>query len=125
MYTNDDIIEKLGLSHLSQAEQEAVLIKVHTLIGEAIVEHLTEQQYNEYEAIINANNSVIQSWLAQNVPEYKNSEVYEELEASYKDDPEHNDPAKIFANLAWVEKNVTNKQEIVDKVIADYQQSGL
>lgn len=125
MQENDYIIQKLGIQQLDTATQESHIVEVRTLVGEKISASLTEQQLNEYEAIINADDDVIQAWLEQNTPEYKNSAAYKELEAGYHDDPERNDPDKLYANLAWVEKNVPNRQQIVDSVLAEYKASHL
>ena len=125
MQPDEYIIEQLSIEAFSKAEQEEMLNEVRMRIGEAVSESLSEQQLNEYQAIIDANDSVIQPWLEQNVPEYKNTVVYQQLVEDSASDPEHNDPAKLFANLAWVELNIPNRKEIADAVITDYKRKYL
>ncbi len=125
MQPDEYIIEQLGIEAFSKSEQQEMLDEIRLLIGEAVSEGLSHQQLNEYEAIINAHDAVIQPWLEQHAPEYKNTAVYQQLEESAKTDPEHNDPAKIFANLAWIERNVPNRKEITDAVISDYKKKHL
>lgn len=125
MQQDDYIIDRLGVSHYSDEQKELVLEQVRMFIGEAMSKSLSEQQLNEYQAIIDDNEAVITAWLDQNVPEYKNSTLYKVLIEAYQTDPEHNRPEKTLANLAWVEKNVPNAKELADKVIDDYKANQL
>ncbi len=125
MQPDEYIIEKLSIEAFSKKEQNEMLDEVRMLIGDAVSDELTEQQLNEYEAIINANDEVIQPWLEQNVPDYKTNPVYQQFEDDYNSDPEHNDPAKLFATIAWIELNVPNRKEIADAVIKDYKKKHL
>ena len=83
---------------------------------------LTEQQFNEYKAIVDDNHEVIDAWLDQNVPDYKESPVYKEIEGGYDADPEKNNPAKLFASIAWIQVNVPNVQDIIAKALDEYKQ---
>lgn len=121
MQQDEYILKELGGESFPAERQELILEQVRTLVGEAISSQLTEQQKDEYQAIIDAQDSVIQPWLEQNIPEYKKSSVYQEFEAAYETDPEHNDPAKLFASIAWIELNVKNIKEIIDDVISIYK----
>ena len=122
MRQDDYILEALGAMNYPDDKKALIIEQVNTLVGEAISAQLSEQQLNEYQAIIDANDDVIQAWLNQNIPEYKNSYLYQEFEAGYKNDPERNDPAKLYASMAWIELNVKNGKEVTDKVIAEYKE---
>lgn len=121
MQQDQYIIDTLGVSHFSDEKRVRLLEQVRTLIGEAISAELSEQQLNEYQAIIDDRELVIELWLKQNVPEYKNSPIYQEIVAASEHDPEHNRPEKIFANLAWIERNVPNVKAISDQVLKDFK----
>jgi hypothetical protein len=122
MYQDDQIIEQLGIAALPADERENILEEARTCIGEAISEQLSEQQVNEYEAIINDDRSVIDAWLQTNVPDYKNAAVYQSFAEGFEEDPEHNNPEKLFANLAWLQLNVPNIQELVSKGLETFKQ---
>ena len=117
MQADDYIIEKLGIESYDDERKALILDQVRTYIGEAISKTLSAQQLHQYQEIIDANDAVIQPWLEKNIPNYKENPVYQQLEAGREDDPEQNDPAKIFAGLAWVEVNVPNVKEITDEVL--------
>ncbi|MFZ1302046.1 MAG: DUF5663 domain-containing protein [Candidatus Microsaccharimonas sp.] len=121
MYQDEQLIEQLGIGNLSEPQQEEILEHLNLRIGEAMSEGLTEQQITEYEAIINDDKAVIEAWLSQNAPNYKDSGVYQELAAGYDEDPEHINPEKVFASIAWTQVNSPNAQEVIARVIEDFK----
>lgn len=122
MYQRDDIIKQLGIQDWPEDKQnEAVEVAVVHL-GAAVTDNLTEQQYNEYEAIVNDNHDVINAWLDENEPNYKDSPIYQSFEEGYDEDPEKNNPAKLFASVAWIQKNVPNVQELIATTLEAYKQ---
>jgi hypothetical protein len=121
MYQEHQLIEQLGIASLPQERQTEILDELNFKIGQAIAAGYSEQQANEYEAIVNDDKDVIDAWLSQNIPDYKNSPVYKELANDYDEDPEHINPAKVFASLAWTQVNSPNAQETVAQVIDDFK----
>lgn len=122
MYDREQLIDQLGIQAWPEDKQDQAVEMAIYKIGEATTGQLTEQQFNEYQAIVDDDQSVIDSWLAANVPDYKDSPVYQELEAGYDEDPEKNNPAKLFASVAWIQVNVPNVQELIAKALDDYRQ---
>lgn len=116
----EDIIKRLGIESLSADEQEEIIDTLNERIGASISMSLTEQQINEYQAIIDGRQVVIDAWLDQNLPNYKDTEVYKEVQAGFESDPEKVPGDKVVASIAWVEKNVPNKESIVAKAIEDF-----
>lgn len=121
MYQEEQLIEQLGIGNLPKERQDAILEELNYKIGEAISAEYTEQQMNEYQAIINDEHAVIDAWLDKYVPDYKESPVYQEIASGYDSDPEHINPAKVFASMAWTQVNSPNAPEIVAKVIDDFK----
>lgn len=122
MYQDEQIIEQLGIGDWPEEKQREVLEIATVRFGNAITDSLTEQQFNEYKAIVDDNHEVIDAWLDQNVPDYKESPVYKEIEGGYDADPEKNNPAKLFASIAWIQVNVPNVQDIIAKALDEYKQ---
>ena len=116
----EDIIKRLGIESLPADEQEEIIDTLNERIGASISMSLTEQQINEYQAIIDGRQVVIDAWLDQNLPNYKDTEVYKEVLAGFESDPEKVPGDKVVASIAWVEKNVPNKESIVAKAIEDF-----
>lgn len=122
MYQDEQIVEQLNIAELPDDEKTAVITEAQVRIGEAVSEQLTDEQINEYQAIIDGNSEVIASWLGKNVPNYKDEAVFQSFEEGFELDPERNDPAKLFASIAWVQLTVPHIQDIVAKAIDAYKQ---
>ncbi len=123
MVNNEEyIIEELGIADWDAEKREAAVVEATMRIGNTLVDSLTEQQYNEYQAIINDDQAVISAWLSQNVPDYKDNLVYQEIADNYEQDPEHNNPEKIFANLTWIQQTIPDLQERIAQTLAAYKE---
>ena len=121
MIQDEAILKQIGMEGAPEAEQRAALDQLQTFIGEAISATLSEQQLNEYQAIIDDDTEVIDAWLESTIPDYKNAALYQEFAEGFDSDPEQNSPEKLFATVAWIELNVPNRQAIVDEVIANFK----
>ena len=89
-------------------------------VGFKVLQNLTDRQLGEYEAIVNADQSVIDAWLEQHIPDYKTSPVYQQIEAGYENDPEKNDPVKLFAGIAWLQQNSPEYETIANEVASEF-----
>lgn len=122
MYNEDLILQELNATNLAAEEKQEVLDQVAVRVGEAIGAQLTDAQRNEYQAIVDANQDVISAWLDQNMPDYKDSPIYQEVAAGFETDPEKIQPEKVVASIGWVEVNIPNANEVVAQVVAAYKQ---
>ena len=115
------IIDSLAIGDWPSDQREPVVAEATMRIGSAIISDLSEEQYNEYKAIVDDDQAVITNWLEQNVPEYRENAAFKEIEAGYEADPEKNNPAKLFASLAWVQINVPDIQTRIEKTLEEYK----
>lgn len=122
MYQPELIIEHLGIQEWPVDKRNEVVEIATFRIGNAITNQLSEQQFNEYQAIVDDNTHVIDAWLENNVPNYKDEPLFKEFESASADDDEMNNPAKLFASLAWMQKNVPNIQEVISRTLDEYKQ---
>ncbi len=122
-YNEDNILQELNATELPVDDQQALLDNVGVRVGEEIEKRLSEQQINEYRAIVDADQDVIFAWLNQNQPDYKNDPIYNEVASGYDADPEKIQPEKIVASLSWVKLNVPDASEIVSRVVLSYKQT--
>lgn len=114
----DDLIKELGIENLTSEEQQRVLDELNMLVGEAMLGHLSDEQVGEYEEIINGNQEVITNWLNANDPHYKDTVMYQQLAEEYENDPDNIPADKVYASMAWVEKNNPNLNETVAAIKA-------
>ena len=118
MQEDAELIQELGIENFTPEEQANVIDEMNTQIGEALAEDLSTEQLEEYQQIIDGNDEVITAWLAANVPDYKETEAFKEIEKGVADDPDHVPADKIFAYLAWVDVNNPDLEEKVTKIKA-------
>lgn len=116
------IIDTLGISDWDEAKKEPVLTEATQRIGKTLLGELDDAQRNEYNAIIDDDHAVIDAWLDQNVPDFKDNPVYKAIEEGYEADPEKNNPAKLFATIAWIQLTIPNVQELINQTLANYKQ---
>jgi hypothetical protein len=121
MNQDEQIITQLGIADLPDQEQEAIINEAELRIGEKVSEQLNNEQLSEYDSIINNDEHVIDSWLDQNVPFYEQEPAYQAFLEGVDDDPEKNNPKKLFATVAWVQLTVPNFQEVVTEVLETYK----
>lgn len=119
-FDTQDMISRLGIGELSETEQADILDEANRRIGENLSSGLNEQQINEYQAIIDGNQAVIDAWLEQNVPDYKESPIYQEIDAGFATDPDQVPADKAFAAMAWVQQHTPDALETIEKVLTDY-----
>jgi hypothetical protein len=120
---SEELITELGIENYSPEEQQRILDELNMLVGEAMLGHLSEEQVDEYEAIINGDQEVITSWLAMNDPGYAETVAYQELAEGYEDDPDKIPADKVYASMAWIEKNNPNLSETVAMIKATLKAS--
>lgn len=111
------LIDSLGVGNLPVETQDKVVEEAQRRIGEAMMAGLSEQQIGEYEAIVDGNQDVIDAWLEQNMPDYRDSELFKMVEADYESDPDHVPGDKVVASVGWVQKNVPNLQTVISDVL--------
>ena len=114
-------LQEAAINELYVNDKTRVLFEaVAYEVGFKVLQNLTDRQLGEYEAIVNADQSVIDAWLEQHIPDYKTSPIYQQIEAGYESDPEKNDPAKLFAGIAWLQENSTAYEEIANEVVSEF-----
>ena len=122
MFQTDKIIDQLGIKEWDDEKRSAALEEAVFRIGQAVTDDLTDQQFEEYEAIVNDNHDVIDAWLDTHVPDYKDSPIYQTYVEEYNDDPEKNNPAKLFSSVAWIQENVPDFEARANRAVEEYRQ---
>lgn len=122
MNQEEKLIEQLGIKDWPEEKRAEALEEATFRIGEAVMDDLTDQQFEEYEAIVNDNHDVIDAWLDAHVSDYKDSPIYQAYVEEYNEDPEKNNPAKLFATVAWLQVNVPDLEARSNRAVEAYRQ---
>ena len=123
MMNTDDLIVELGIERLTLAQQQSVIDELNMRVGEAVLGGLSTDQVKEYEAIINGHQDVITAWLKANDPEYTETTAYQQLAQGFEDDPDKVPADKVYASMAWIEKNNPNLNQTIAGIKADLKAS--
>jgi len=114
--TNEDLIQELGIEAFTPEEQTNIIDKFQIEIGEALSEGLSEQQLAEYQSIIDGDQEVIDTWLAANAPDYKDTIAYKEFAIGFEEDPDQVPADKVFASMAWVQQHSPNLNDTIESI---------
>lgn len=118
MFHDEQIVNDLEIGDLDPEKQAALIDAYRMEIGQALASDLSDDQLAEFEAIINGDQEVIDNWLKENAPDYESTEAFEELGKGYDEDPEKVPADKVYASMAWVQKNSPNLSEKVEAIKA-------
>lgn len=113
--TDEDLIIELGLEGLDEGVQQRAINDLNMQVGEAAIAGLSDEEIDEYEQITNGNQEVIDRWLQENTPNYKETIAYQQLSEGYDEDPEKVPADKVFASMAWIEKK---NPDLAEKIAA-------
>ena len=123
MMNTEDLIVELGIERLTPAQQQSVIDELNMRVGEAVLGGLSAEQVKEYEAIINGHQEVISAWLKANDPGYADTVAYQQLAQGFEDDPDKVPADKVYASMAWIEKNNPNLSQTIAGIKADLKAS--
>jgi len=119
MSEDEQLIAELEIQSFTTEEQQHVLDGLRLKIGEALAADYSDDQLDEYQSIIDNDTEVIQRWLTQNTPDYKSTVAYQQLAEGNDQDPDWVSPDKVYAYMAWVEKNSPGLAETVTRIKAE------
>lgn len=117
MDDEQDLIAQLGATDRSAEDQERILDEYDLRVGDAIADGLTDEQFAEFKAITYGEQGVIDAWIANFAPDYKETSLYKELVQNEGD--LHAD--KVYATVGWLEENVPDYESIAARVLDEYK----
>ncbi len=112
---DQELTTELGIQDLTPEEQHNIIDALTMKIGEALAADLNEKQLEEFQAIIDGEDAVINDWLAANDPGYADTPAYQELAADSEGIP----PEKLYAYSAWLQVNKPDFDDIVAQTKAE------
>lgn len=116
MFYDEQIVQELGVEDFDQERQQEIIDAYRMEVGGILAGDLSEEKLEEFEAIINGEQSVIDAWLQENAPDYQSTEAFQKLSEGYDEDPEKVPADKVYASMAWVQKNSPDFAEKVEAV---------
>ena len=118
---DDKFLQDLGLDQLPEEQRQAFLQHIYDelelRVGTQLSEGMSDEQLEQFEAIIDKNQDVIQNWVAQYVPDYHNDPAFGRLQQATGLDINDTNLRDEFVATKWLEINRPDYRDVVAGVL--------
>lgn len=118
---DDKFLQDIGLNEMPEEQKKPFLQHIYSelelRVGTKLSEGMSDEQLEEFEAIIDRKQSTIDDWLSKNSPDYKTENAFKKIKESLKVD--ENDPSLVaeYAASKWLEVNRPDYRAVVASVL--------
>lgn len=120
---DDQFLQDIGLADLPEEQKKPFLQHVYDQleyrVGVRLSEGMSDEQLEEFEAIIDRKPDVIESWVTQNAPDFANDDLYLKIQSASGLQP--NDPQlkAEYAATKWLEVNRPDYRDVVAETLEE------
>lgn len=120
---DDKFLEDVGLGAMPDDQKKPFLQHIYNelelRVGTKLSEGMTNEQLEEFEAIIDRKEDIIDAWLANHAPDYQNEETFKRIQQAVK--LEIGDPRlkAEFTATKWLGVNRPDYRDVVASVLAE------
>lgn len=120
---DDQFLSDVGLGSLPDEQKKPFLQHVYEQleyrVGIRLSEGMTDEQLEQFEAIIDRRPEVINAWIAQFVPQYQSDELF--LKIQQASGMAGDDPALLaeYAATKWLEVNRPDYRDVVARTLSE------
>lgn len=123
---DDQFLQDIGLADLPEDQRKPFLQHVYDQleyrVGVRLSEGMTDEQLEEFESIIDRKPEVIESWVAQNAPDFANDELYGKIQAASGLAAGDSRIKAEYAATKWLEVNRPDYRDVVAKTLDELKQ---
>ncbi|HZJ34889.1 MAG TPA: DUF5663 domain-containing protein [Candidatus Angelobacter sp.] len=120
---DDKFLEDIGLNELPEEQKKPFLQHVYDelelRVGTKLSDGMSDAQLEEFEAIIDHKNEVIDAWLVKYAPNYYNDAGFIQLQKTTGLDVNDPNLRSEYAATKWLETNRSDYKEVVANVLED------
>ena len=88
-------------------------------VGTRLSEGLSDAQLEEFESFIDRNDEKVNAWLATNVPQYDQDQIYQQLKAGAPAEIPQNVVLAEYASLKWLGINRPDYRQVVSATMEE------
>lgn len=118
---DDKFLEDVGLGSLPDDQKKPFLQHIYDQleykVGIKLSEGMTDEQLEEFEAIIDRKPEVVSAWLNQNAPQYQTEEVFQRLQKATNLPADDISLKSEFAATKWLEVNRPDYRQVVAETL--------
>ena len=123
---DDKFLQDVGLGGLPDEQKKAFLDyfreQLELRVGTLLSEGMSDAQLAEFESFIDRDEEKVNSWIAANVPDYQNDQIWQQLSGSAPENiPEVVGKAE-YASLKWLGINRPDYRDVVTKVMNELKE---
>ena len=123
---DDKFLEDVGLGGLPDEQKQAFLDhfreQLELRVGTRLSEGLNDAQLAEFEAFIDRKDEVVNSWLANNVPNYQEDQIFQQLKSGAPANIPENVILAEYASLKWLGINRPDYRDVVASTMEELKQ---
>lgn len=123
---DDQFLNDLGLDKLPSEQRKAFLEHIYQelelRVGTKLSDGLSDAQLQEFESIIDKDDTVITNWVAQYAPNYQQDEMFARLQQAANLDPASPELRNEYVATKWLEVNRPDYRDVVAATLADLKQ---
>ena len=118
---DDKFLADIGLNNMPDDQKRAFLQHIYEelelRVGTRLSEGLSDQQLEEFEKIIDKDQTVIDNWLAVHVEDYTNDEIFKRMQQALRLDPTDPNLKSEYVATKWLEVNRPDYRDVVKTVL--------
>ena len=120
---DDQFLQDVCLGALP-AEQKQMFLdhfreQLELRVGTRLSEGLSDAQLEEFESFIDRNDEKVNAWLATNVPQYDQDQIYQQLKAGAPAEIPQNVVLAEYASLKWLGINRPDYRQVVSATMEE------
>ncbi len=118
---DDKFLADIGLNELPEEQKKAFLQHIYDelelRVGTKLSDGMSDEQLEEFEAIIDRKDDVIRTWLESHVPDYYNDEAFSRIQEATGLDVNDAGLRAEYTATKWLEVNRPDYRDVVAGVL--------
>lgn len=118
---DDKFLQDVGLGELPADQKQAFLDhfreQLELRVGTRLSDGLSDAQLEEFESFIDRNEEKVNGWVAANVPDYQNDQIYQQLKSGAPENIPELVVLSEYASLKWLGINRPDYREVVSQTM--------
>jgi len=118
---DDKFLADIGLNELPEEQKKAFLQHIYDelelRVGTKLSDGMSDEQLEEFEAIIDRKDDVIRTWLESHVPDYYNDEAFGRIQEATGLDVNDAGLRAEYTATKWLEVNRPDYRDVVAGVL--------
>ena len=120
---DDKFLEDVGLGGLPEEQKKAFLDyfreQLELRVGTRLSEGLSDAQLDEFESFIDRDEEKVSTWLANNVPNFQEDQVWQQLKSGAPAEVPELVVKSEYASLKWLGLNRPDYRDVVAAVMQE------